>query len=193
MKKAEEDKIRIEKEAAIALKETEKLKGRALEEERARQEEEKRKREEEIKRLEAERKNKVAEIVGVEILDKDGKVRNVFETNESLRVKVNYVSPNNLNARINVGVSISSPGGERILGYNTIMDNFVVNAGGRSVNISFPNIPLLKGIYYVNATIFGVENTVVIDFKPKISSFTVFSSGKNNQYNGILSIDHQWS
>jgi ABC-2 type transport system ATP-binding protein len=80
IKEQEQVKIKAEKDMIQAQIEAEKLKGKALEEEKSRLEAEKLRQAEEQKRLEEERKNKVAEITNVEFLDKDGKVKNVFET-----------------------------------------------------------------------------------------------------------------
>ena len=87
-------RVKAEKDMVQAQKESEKLKGKALEEEKKRLEEERKRQEEEKRKQEEERKNKVAEITGVEFLDKDGKVKNVFETGEDMSIRVYFKQTN---------------------------------------------------------------------------------------------------
>ncbi|MFZ2038561.1 MAG: ABC transporter ATP-binding protein [Minisyncoccia bacterium] len=208
--KAEKDRIKNEKrlkeeqkhqeeERIKAEKEAEKLKGKAREEEmkrledgKKRQEEErKRKEEEEIKRKEEELKNRVAEITNVEFLDKDGKSKNVFETGESMDIKIHYVVYKK-NISLNIGLGIHSESNGQLLGYTTQADKYHINHNSNSVTLSFDKLTLLKGEYFINVSCFRNIGETCYDFKPKYRFLKVFSTDVKNNYAGIFCIEHKW-
>jgi len=118
IKEQEMAKIKAEKDMIKAQIEAEKLKGKVLEEEKARLEAEKQRQAEEQKRLEEERKNKVAEIISVEFLDKHGNVNNAFETGEiiQLAMESNFSQP--IQDPV-FGFTVNDLSGQIILGFNT--------------------------------------------------------------------------
>ena len=189
IKEQEQTKIKAEKDMVQAQIESEKLKGKALEEERARLEAEKLRQAEEQKRLEEERKNKVAEITGVEFLDKDGKVKNVFETGESMDIKIDF-KINNKVSLVNIGIGLHSTLGDHILGINTQMEKFKINKN--SVILHFDSFPALSGDYYIDIVCFGDNEPSYYDLKPKFGTFKMQSCGIKNIYRGVCDIKHEW-
>src|ERR1035437_508638 len=100
---------------------------------------------------------KVAEITNVEFLDKDGNVKNVFKTGETIDIKISFRSRDSINS-INIGFGLHSFVGDHILGLNTQMDNFKIR--GDHVTIHFDSFPVLTGEYYIDVVCFGdIENS----------------------------------
>jgi len=191
IKEQELAKIKAEKDMVQAQIEAEKLKGKALEEEKARLEVEKQRQVEEQKRLEEERKNKVAEITGVEFLDKDGVAKNTFETGESMDIKIDFKVYKDVNL-INIGIGLHAVTGGQVIGYNTQMDNYVINKNSKTINVHFDNLSILKGEYFLNVVCFGDYEPKYYDFKPKCKMLTMYSVGVKNNYRGFLYVPHDW-
>jgi ABC-type polysaccharide/polyol phosphate transport system ATPase subunit len=192
IKEQEQAKKKAEKDMVQAQIESEKLKGKALEEEKSRLEVEKLRQAEEQKRLEEERKNKVAEITNVEFLDKDGKSKNTFETGESMDIKIDFKKYKEINKKINIGFSIATDEGKSILRFTTDIDQFVIDNKKTSVLLRLNSIPLLKGGYFINATLYGTTNNEIFDFQPKLKKFEVYSFGKDSLIGGYFKLDHKW-
>ncbi|HBI50450.1 MAG TPA: ABC transporter ATP-binding protein [Candidatus Moranbacteria bacterium] len=160
------------------------LKGKELEDEKERIEEEK-------KRLEEERKNKVAEIINVEFLDKNGKEKNVFETGDSLDIKVSFEVHKKIEV-LNLGVGLHSVFSGTVFGYNTQMDDFTIKKDTNYIILHLVSMPLLKGEYFINATLYGDLSEDKYDFKPRCKNFQIFTKGKIGKYSGTFFIEHGW-
>lgn len=169
VKEQEAAKIKAEKEKVSAPKEPEKLKVQ----------------------LPEEQKNKVAEITSVEFLDKDGKPRNTFETDEMMDIKIDF-KVNKEKTPINIGIGMHSPLGTVVFGYNTKIDQHKIIAANNSVTLHFDRLPLLKGEYYINVSCFGDDERSHYDYKLRCKEFKVYSIGKENSYGGMLHIKHEW-
>jgi vacuolar-type H+-ATPase subunit I/STV1 len=190
LKEQERAKIKAEKDMVQAQIEAEKLKGKALEEEKDRLEIESKRQAEEQKRLEEERKNKVAEITNVEFLDKDGKSKNTFETGESMDIKIDFIIKKDI--FFIIGVGLHSITGGQIFGYNTEMDSYLINKNSKSVTLHLNSIPILKGEYFLNVACADSTGGVNYDFKPKCKTLRIYSRRLDNKYVGILNIEHKW-
>ncbi len=183
----EENKVeKAEKQAIIqAEKNLKNLKGKALEAEKKRIELEKAKQEEE-------KNNKVAEIINVEFLDKDGNKKNVFETGESVDIKVNFKIYKKID-RLNIGIGIyGSEKDERICSYNTQMDNFKIKEDNNTLILHFDKILILKGSYYLNIACFGKEEIVYYDIKQRFKKLEIFTPGLKGNYRGLCDFEHEW-
>ena len=192
IKEQEQAKIKAEKDIVRAQMESEKLRGKALGEEKAHLEAEKQRQAEEQKRLEEERKNKIAEITGVEFLDKDGKVKNTFETGEAMNIKISYKLLRAKKGKVNVGLSIAGEGGGSILRFITEIDRFTLDPMFKHVLLSLRELPLLKGSYSINITLYGETNSEIFDFRPKFGTFNIFSFGKDAKTGGYFRVNHEW-
>lgn len=154
----------------------------------------------EEKRISNERKNdqfnganlkKRAKITKVEFLDKDGNMKNIFMTNETIIVKIFFETDIDLD-EINFGVGLHSTTGVFVFGYNTQMDNYSVGKNTNNLTLHLKDIPLLNGEYFVNVTMYGEFPENVYDLKTKCGSFQMFSLEKFNSYAGLLSVEHEW-
>lgn len=191
IKEQEQAKIKAEKDMAQAQIEAEKLKGKALEEEKTRLAIEKKRQAEEQKRLEEEQKNKVAEITGVEFLDKDGKAKNVFETRETVDIKIDF-ELNKKDAPLNIGVGLHSVTGGQVFGYNTQMDEYTIDKNSKSITVHFDSLSVLKGEYILNVACWGNIEQNHYDYKPGFKTLKIFSTGIKNNYRGFCDIKHEW-
>jgi lipopolysaccharide transport system ATP-binding protein len=190
IKEQEQAKIKAEKDMVQAQIEAEKLKGKALEEEKARLEVEKQRQAEEQKRLEEERKNKVAEITGVEFLDKDGKAKNTFETGGDISIRI-YFNVNKSAPVLNFGLAIFSEESGYLLGINTAIDKMPIEKYLRQgyFEVCYNRIPLRGQTYYIMASIFGERGSVNYDFLSKSKIFKIFSTKENH---GFIELDYEW-
>jgi len=192
IKKEQEDaRAKANKDMVQAEKDAENLKGKAQSEEKERLEVEKKRQEEEQKKLEEERKNKVAEITNVEFLDKDGKVKNVFETGEDMSIRV-YFKQRNKADKLNFGLAIFNQENNCIFGTNTFINKIDTSKMSKDghFTINYNGIPLRTNTYYVQAGIWGEVIAVSYDYLAKSKTFGVFSKDQNI---GILDISNDWN
>ncbi len=196
--KAEKDRIQAEKNMVQAQKEAEKLKGKALDDEKKRLEDEKRKQvaeqkrlDEEKKKQDEERKNKVAEINRVEFLDKDGNVKNVFETGKAMSIRVYFKQIKNT-YKLNFGLAIYSEDNHYIFGINTFIDNININDCIKRgyFQVDFTNISLKNDSYYAKVGLYGENELMNYDFIGKTSLFKFFSKSKSH---GTIELDYDWN
>ncbi len=151
--------------------------------------EEKRIAEEKI-RLAEERKNKVAEITKVELLDKDGKAKSVFQTGDDLSIRV-YFKKNKPIEKLNFGIAIFNQESDYIFGINTILDKIDTEKYLKSgyYQVDYKNIPLKTNAYFVQSGIWGKEVSQMVDFLEKSKLFKVVSRDQNQ---GIIHIEYNW-
>jgi ABC-type polysaccharide/polyol phosphate transport system ATPase subunit len=184
-------RVKAEKDMVQAQKEAEKLKGKALEEEKGRLEEERRRQEEENRKQEEERKNKVAEITSVEFMDKDGKVKNVFETGEDMSIRV-YFKQYRKAEVLNFGLAIMNQENHYAFGVNTFNDKIETSRYKDKgyCQIDYKNIPLKTNTYYIGFAIYGKDVNIAYDYNPRLKTFQVFSKDKNF---GMMNIGYSWN
>jgi len=172
------------RERVKAEKASESLKGDALAEEKKRIEDEKNKQDEE-------RKNKVAEITGVEFLDKDGKVKNVFETGEDMSVRVYFKRRDEKAGKLNFGIAMHNQEDDYIFGINTLIDKIDT---GKYIDLGYfqadyRNIPIKTDSYYVKTGIFGESDREFHDLLDRSDMFSVISKNHNQ---GLVELDYTW-
>jgi ABC-type polysaccharide/polyol phosphate transport system ATPase subunit len=134
---------------------------------------------------------KVAEITNVEFLDKDGKVKNVFETGEDMSVRVYFKQRNKEVNELNFGVAMHDQEGDYIFGINTIIDKIdtkkYLDRGYYQVN--YLDIPIKTNSYYIKAGIFGKNDGEVYDFLHRSEMFSIVS---RNQNQGMIDVGYKW-
>jgi lipopolysaccharide transport system ATP-binding protein len=145
---------------------------------------------EEIKQ-DREIKNKSVKITGVEFFDKNGKIKNVFETGESLDIKISFKIDKDI-TELNFGIGLHLPFGGQIFGYNTQMDKYEIKNHKNFIILHLEKIPILKGEYIMNVACWGDIEQNHYDYKPRYKKLIVHSTGKRNNYRGCLDIDHEW-
>jgi ABC-type polysaccharide/polyol phosphate transport system ATPase subunit len=134
---------------------------------------------------------KIAEITKVEFLDRNGEVKNVFETGEEMDIKIDFKVNKGVDV-INMGIGLHSVFGGQIFGYNTQMDEHEIKKDKKSILIHFDSLSILKGDYFLNVACWGDIERIHYDFKPKCKVLKVFSSGIKNNYRGFCDIKHEW-
>jgi ABC-type polysaccharide/polyol phosphate transport system ATPase subunit len=192
IKKEQEDaRAKTNKDMVQAEKDAEKMKGKALDEEKNKLEEERRRQAEEQKKQEEERKNKVAEITNVEFLDKDGKVKNVFETGEDIVARIHYLARQKVEKPV-FGVAIYKEEGIHVSGPNTKDSGFIIDSieGKGHIDFYMCSNRFFTGRILFTAAIYNWECITPFDFKDKAYSFGIISKEKNQ--NGSVKLDISW-
>jgi vacuolar-type H+-ATPase subunit H len=190
IKKEQEDaRVKANKDMVQAEKDAEKLKGKALEEEKKKLEEERKRQAEEQGKQEEERKNKVAEITNVEFLDKDGKVKNVFETGEMIKIVVTNRFYKDVKDPI-FGVIIKSLDGIQLFVTNTQFKKIKtgnVKVGINRVIYEIENC-LATGMYQISPAIADENAKIFYDWKDNLKQLNII----NKEYNsfGICDLAH---
>ena len=144
----------------------------------------------EKERLEAERKNKPAEITKVEFLDNEGNEKNVFETGDDVSVRV-YFEVHKLQEEFNFGLAINNQEGHYIFGINTIIDEINVEKYLKKgfFEVKYEKMPLKTGSYYIKAGVFGENDGKIFDFLHKSNLFKILSRSKNQ---GLIELKYNW-
>jgi ABC-type polysaccharide/polyol phosphate transport system ATPase subunit len=176
--------IEEEKDKIIqAEKELKDLRGKELAEEKARIALEK-------KQQEEERKNKVAEIIKVDFLDKDGEVKNVFGAGDDVSIRV-YFKLYKTAKDLNFGISLFTQENDYIFGGNTILDRIDGERYREKgyFEVVYNNVPLHSSTYYIKAGIFGSDDSVRYDFLEKSKEFKIYSKSKNP---GLVEFNYGW-
>jgi len=144
-------------------------------------------------RIEAnrERKEKIAEITKVEFLDKDGKEKNVFETGESLSIRV-YFKKNKDIPTINFGIALFNQENNYIFGINTIIDKIDTRKYIKKnyFQVDYADIPLKTNTYFIKAGIFGKNDSITYDFLGRSKIFKVISKNENQ---GLVELSYKWN
>jgi ABC-type polysaccharide/polyol phosphate transport system ATPase subunit len=135
--------------------------------------------------------NKVVEIMNVELLDKDGKAKNVFETGEAMDIKIDF-KINKKVEELNFGIGLHATSGGQVFGYNTQMDKIEIDRNKNTMILHFDKMPVLKGEYFMNVACFGEIEQNHYDFKPKNKILRMLSRGIKNDYRGFCDIEHKW-
>lgn len=118
------------------------------------------------------------------------KEMSIFKTGDPMKIKVLFDS---LGKEVfNIGVGLYSDNGTYVFGYNTQMDDFLIKPGSSEVELSFGNMPLLSGNYYLNIVCFGKYEQDYFEFAGKIKELTFFSSNEKVLHRGLISISHNW-
>ncbi|HCU01347.1 TPA: ABC transporter ATP-binding protein, partial [Candidatus Nomurabacteria bacterium] len=138
-----------------------------------------------------EKSKKIAEIAVVKLLDKNRERKNTFKNDEVINIEIGYIINKKVDT-LNLGIGIHSATGIFIFGCNTQIDRFKVSNESNSVILKLNKCMLLKGEYFINATLYGnvVEN--LYDYKPKCKHFQIFPTVEKNKYSGIIFIEHGW-
>lgn len=152
---------------------------------------EKRIQEEDKKEGPVEKDQKSTAITGVDFLDGQGNLKNVFITGDDMSIRVHF-NNNTPNKKLNFGVAIFNQEGNYIFGINTIIDKIDTNHSLKLgyFQVNYKNIPLKTNTYYVKVGIFGGNDRVIYDFLDKSNTFRVFSFSKNH---GLIELDYEWA
>ena len=126
----------------------------------------------------------------MEFLDKDGKVKNVFQTGEDLSVRV-YFKQNKPIKVLNFGIAIYNQEGVYLLGINTFWDKIDTKKYLKNgyFDIKYIEIPLKTNTYYINLAIYGEKYEKICNFVTRAKDFKVFSRDKRH---GAIDLKYKW-
>ena len=130
---------------------------------------------------------KVAEITGVEFLDRDGKVKNVFETGEVINIVVTNKFYKEVKDPI-FGVIIRNEAKKNVFALNTAHQKITTGLIGKGVKKSVFSVTnyFATGSYFVSPAIARKDQSN-IDWKDNMSSFQII----NKKYNSGAIADFQ--
>lgn len=147
---------------------------------------------EDIKEFRPGNKELIAEIAGIRLLNKYGKITEEINWNEPSQVEVYYdVYDENLENPV-LGVALKRIDDEYICGVNTLLDEIKIpwRYGRNHFKLQYDEgIRVLGGKYYFDVALFDKTATVPIEYRGKIKEFTV-----NAEYigEGVCVLPHKW-
>lgn len=131
---------------------------------------------------------KKVEIVSVELLDADGRIKNNFCLGDDIRIDLAYKKNRQVDD-LQVGLAIFNKNGECVLGYNTVYeDNFEMP--NEKITLLMENTTLKGGVYAVKAGLFyGDGARLNYDFKHDAAIFSYLNRSMNV---GIVDGKYKW-
>ncbi|MBI4034509.1 ABC transporter ATP-binding protein [Candidatus Saccharibacteria bacterium] len=137
------------------------------------------------------RARKTAQLKSVKLLDGKGKISGELISGQPAAISIDYVI-NRPVEEFNIGIGLHAEAGGYIFGYNTQMDKVSLKKRRGTVRLQLDNLPLLKGIYFINVVAFGRDEAVPYDYLAKTLSFAVTSLGEGKLYRGLVNLKHDW-
>ena len=135
-----------------------------------------------------EKKGQSARILRVHCLNSKGGEESIFRLGDELTAAIEF-EKNSKNPELNFGVSIYREDGVYCYGINTFIDKFNTKGVSNRIWLSFNNLHLLGGAYYLVAAIFGKSESEVIDYNPRAAVFKLIAGIKDQ---GIVKLEHKW-
>lgn len=146
--------------------------------------------------------NKIAEIVGIEVFDKNGNKLKKITEGDNFSVKV-YVSVKEINKNISLAVQIFDTKNDYfVCGNNTFVNKFNCDwqIGKNTIEIKFEDVSLNFGVIYFKALLFkqqkeGIDNIIIDKFCDKENDNKYINIVRKEDKNGggIMCIKHEWS
>lgn len=132
-----------------------------------------------------------ARILEVELQDGEGKTKRLFETGESMQVRLKYTADQKLDEII-LGVALFSKDGAYCYGTNTKADHITIDhkSGSGTVTLRYNSLPLLSGTYLLDVAIYDSSGSHPHDYLSKTCDFKV-RGGKKGEM-GLFYLDHVW-
>jgi lipopolysaccharide transport system ATP-binding protein len=115
----------------------------------------------------------------------------IHSSQQTLGVAVGFASDPALPSPV-VGVTVHSSDGRPIASSSTQGDGLVLErdpAGRGTVTIEFPNIPLLKGEYYVGVYLLSEDSIHIYDSAANVATLHI---SQKTLEQGIVSLPHRW-
>lgn len=136
-------------------------------------------------------KRKVAEITGVDFLDKDKESRSHFKTGEDIYVRV-YFKNNDGLEKINFGLAIFNQLNNYLIGINSFLDKKNTDEYVKKgyFEVLYPKNIFAKGIYRIEVGMWGEEKDTLIDYMSQSKKFGIRSDNPND---GIIEVDYKWN
>lgn len=132
-------------------------------------------------------------IVDVELLDKEGRERQIFELGEPLTIALHYETASRIEKPV-FGLAIHRGDGVHITGPNTRfggIDIPYIEGSGR-VLYQVASLPLLEGVYALSVAVTNAADTEMYDYHDRLYPFRVRASVEEEQY-GLVALGGRWT
>lgn len=135
--------------------------------------------------------NKIVEITKVEFLDKDGKVKNIFETGDDIVARIHYNAKKKIEKPV-FGTAIYTQDGIHISGPNTKTSKFIIDFIESDGFLDFVMLKnqFFTGSFKFTVSIFNWECVIPFDFRDKAYGFKIISQEENQ--NGLITMETLW-
>lgn len=132
------------------------------------------------------------EITEVELLDRTGKQRYIFETGETVVVRMHYIAHTRIEQPV-FGAAIYHRSGLHINGPNTRFSNFSIDAleGAGVLEYVVESLPLLEGEYLFTAAVYDHTMSHPYDHHDRKYPFRVQATTVQERY-GLIYIPGAW-
>ncbi len=137
-----------------------------------------------------------ARIANASVLDDSGRVRNEFQTGETIVLRLELECEQTIpDAR--VIAAVGSPGAETIASMSTPYQNFQFDlcSGRSTVELKLERVPLLLGAYYFDVSLYGRQLTDFCHRRSGIGGFRIVGPAidvNGNGISGLIKFDHSW-
>jgi ABC-type polysaccharide/polyol phosphate transport system ATPase subunit len=133
-----------------------------------------------------------AEIVRVEILDDNGKPRQVFDTGETMIVRLHYQAHQRIERPV-FGIGIHRSNGVHITGPNTKFSEYDIECleGSGTVEYVILSVPMLAGQYELSSSLYDYSCTHPYDYHDREYTFQVQPKSVKEQW-GVFNIPCKW-
>ncbi len=132
------------------------------------------------------------EIVDVELLDEAGRAQPVFQTHQSLTIRIHYQAHQPVEQPV-FGIGLYHENGTWLTGPNTRFDSLEIPLvdGAGTVDYTIADLPLLTGRYQLSVAVY--DNTLLhpYDHHDRLYRLVVQSEGLRERF-GMLSVAGRW-
>lgn len=133
--------------------------------------------------------NKKVEITDVQFIDKFGKDRTMFNSSDTMTIRIKY-NVNEAVKDIQIGIAVYSDNDIMCYGTNTYIRGFVVDnaPGSNEINLNIHNLTMMEGKFYLTVAAHCKEHEPY-DWRDKQFSFNVVKNGNDV---GFFDIPCDW-
>jgi ABC-2 type transport system ATP-binding protein len=124
--------------------------------------------------------------ISVSLLNKDGKSQTTFKHGDEMIVEVGWKQTDKAK---DLGIAIHSADGVYVYGTNTIDKKPFIKEGQDKAQYHV-KLNLGSGSYYIEAAVFGVDESIKIAYTPRGATFAVHNMA---DWMGVTELEHSWS
>ena len=138
-------------------------------------------------------KEKIAEIVNVNFLDKNGRISDRFRSWDPMTIEITYNSKKEIKEPL-IGIAIFDEHGNHLYGTSNYINPFSIKKkiGEVTISLLLKRLPFSNGRYFLQVAIAEkVPERIYnyLDFRDKICSFTIVNATKDV---GLCYIEYDW-
>ncbi|MEG6567635.1 ABC transporter ATP-binding protein [Thermoanaerobacterium saccharolyticum] len=129
-------------------------------------------------------------ITKVNLIDADGREKNIFRTGEEAILKISYKCNSDVGNDVVFGMAVYNNNGLNCFGTNTYLDNINIQNLKSEGEVMFriKRLNLLDGEYFLDVSCHRI-NSELYDYKKSVLTFNMYSVIKEV---GIFRLDHEW-